>query len=164
MQLASPGHSDYGPNKRPTEIGDSHHDPGDVSAGSSSVQSEQAGGSVAARAKNREPGFLTIREAASLLRVSESTIRNAVRNGQLRAFRFGNRGGSIRIAADDFQQYVTSCETPGPRRTAKGAGSGNGLFKALDGRKLLAAWQRQGVLDGPPSDSSAPSSGSRYVP
>lgn len=164
MRPLSYGRSPPGPDSHRTGIDGNHHSLAGNSAQLSSSTSEQPDGSVVVHAESREPGFLTIRDAASLLRVSQSTIRNAVRNGQLRAFRFGNRGGSIRIAADDFQEYVTSCETPGPRRPAKAAGSGNGLFKALDGRKLLAAWQRQGVLDGPPSDSSAPSSGLRYVP
>ena len=109
-------------------------------------------------------GLLTIREAAALLRVSESTIRNAIHNGQLKAFRFGARGGSIRIAPADLEDYTASCATDAKHRTTCPTGSGNGLFKALDGRKLLAAWRQQGVLDDPPNGNNVPSSESRYAP
>ncbi len=50
----------------------------------------------------QDRSLLTIREAAALLRVSQSTVRNAIRAGQLRAFRFGIRGGGIRIGLADL--------------------------------------------------------------
>jgi len=128
-------------NKRPCGEGDISHSP--------SVQ---------------DGGLLTIREVAALLRVSESTIRNAIRNGQLQAFRFGTRGGSIRIAVADIENYTASCTTATRQRTNSINKPNTGLFKALDGRKLLAAWRQQGVLDGPPSDNNVPSSGSRCAP
>jgi excisionase family DNA binding protein len=98
-------------------------------------------------ARGCEPRFLTIREAAGALRVSESTIRNAISSGQLRAFRFGARGGSIRIGMADLEDYMASCTTAKPKdRTA--VHQGGSLFKSLDAGRLLAAWKRQGVLDG----------------
>lgn len=98
-------------------------------------------------AQSCKPGFLTIREAAGVLRVSESTIRNAIGSGQLRAFRFGARGGSIRIGKVDLEDYMASCTTAKPKgRTA--VHQGGSLFKSLDAGRLLAAWKRQGVLDG----------------
>jgi excisionase family DNA binding protein len=92
--------------------------------------------------------LLTIRETASLLRVSESTVRNAIRSGQLKAFRFGTRGGSIRIAPADLDDYTASCSTAAtPRLPQKSSGRSKGTpFKSLDGAKLLAAWRRQGVF------------------
>jgi len=110
------------------------------------------------------PALITIREAAGRLRVSESTVRNAVRQGRLRAFRFGVRGGSIRISPADLDDYMASCATssPSPTRVANAA---NGTpFKNLDGPRLLAAWRRQGVLGDQPSEDSAPSSESRCGP
>jgi excisionase family DNA binding protein len=87
---------------------------------------------------------LTIREAAGVLRISESTIRNAVSSGRLRAFRFGNRGGSIRIAQADLDDYITGAATaPLVSRTSAPSG---GQFRHLDASKLLAAWRQQGVL------------------
>jgi excisionase family DNA binding protein len=110
------------------------------------------------------PGLLTIREAADVLRVSESTIRNAVGSGRLRAFRFGVRGGSIRIGRADLEDYMASCATVG-RPAGRAAGrAGGGLFKSLDADRLLAAWRQQGVFDSRQGEHSAPSSGSSYVP
>ena len=105
------------------------------------------------------PGLLTIREAADVLRVSESTIRNAIGSGRLRAFRFGVRGGSIRIGRADLEDYMASCATAAqPAGRACGRADG-GLFKSLDAGRLLAAWRRQGVLDGQPGERSDRSSG-----
>lgn len=109
-------------------------------------------------------GLLTIREVAALLRVSESTVRNAIHDGQLKAFRFGARGGSIRIAPVDLEDYTASCATVAKSKTTCPTGSDAGLFKALDGGKLLAAWRQQGVLGDPPSGNNVPSSESRYAP
>lgn len=94
------------------------------------------------------PSVLTIAEAASLLRISESTIRNAIRLGQLRAFRFGTRCGAIRITVADLNDYTTACATAPPKTTTPGRTTSGTPFKSLDAGRLLAAWQRQGVLDG----------------
>ena len=103
---------------------------------------------------------LTIAEAASLLRISESTIRNAIRSGQLRAFRFGARCGAIRITVADLNDYTTACATT-PAKTIKLGHAASGTpFKSLDAGRLLAAWQRQGVLDGRLVESHSPSFGS----
>ena len=100
---------------------------------------------------------LTIREAAGLLRVSESTVRNAIGSGRMRAYRFGVRGGSIRIGRADLEDYMASCATAA-RPTGRAAGRADGgLFKSLDAGRLLAAWRRQGVFDGRPNECSAPS-------
>jgi len=110
--------------------------------------------------------LLTIREAAALLRISQSTIRNAVHSGQLRAFRFGTRRGTIRIAASDLDDYAAACATGTPnRRSRPAAARTNGsIFKCLDAKRLLAAWRQQDALGGPPDGCSAPSCGSSYAP
>ena len=120
--------------------------------------------SIGLAAAGPATGLLTIREAADVLRVSESTIRNAISSGRLRAFRFGVRGGSIRIGRADLEDYMASCATaarPAGRSTGHADG---GLFKNLDAGQLLAAWRRQGVLGDQQDEHSAPSSGSSYVP
>lgn len=102
--------------------------------------------------------LLTIREAAGLLRVSPSTIRNAIRAGRLRAFRFGIRGGSIRIGLADLDDYQAACATTPPPMAKAQAGSAAGsTFKCLDAKRLLAAWRQQGALAGQPSGRSAQS-------
>lgn len=108
--------------------------------------------------------LLTIREAAALLRISDSTIRNAIRNGQLRAFRFGTRGGTIRIVPADLDDYVAGCATTKPSSPQLASNTVGGRFKNLDASKLLAAWRQRGVLDDQPNDSRAPSSGSCDAP
>ena len=139
---------------------DNHYLPSGVSVSSSAVPVEQA--EDLATAKGREPSFLTIREAAHVLRVSESTIRNAIGSGRLRAFRFGNRGGSIRIAQADLDDYISGAATaPLVSRTSAPTGR---QFKHLDASKLLSAWRRQGVLGAPPDGSNARSSGSSDAP
>ena len=108
--------------------------------------------------------FLTIREAAGLLRVSESTVRNAIRAGQLRAFRFGLRGGSIRLSPTDLEAYMAACATEADRVQIAPRRPCGGAFQNLNAAKLLAAWRRQGVLPDRPSDNNAPSSGCSYDP
>ena len=109
-------------------------------------------------------GLLTIREAAAMLRISESTVRNAIRSGQLRAFRFGTRGGSIRIAPVDLQEYIASCATAKPSCPKVAPTTAGGRFKHLDASKLLSAWRQQGVLGAPQDGNNAPSSGSSDAP
>lgn len=108
--------------------------------------------------------FLTIREAADLLRVSQSTIRNAIQSGQLAAHRFGLRGGSIRITLAALNAYVAACGTVAePESPAAISGEVPG-YRHLNPQRLLAAWQRQGVRAGRPGASNARSSGSKCGP
>jgi excisionase family DNA binding protein len=93
-------------------------------------------------AAGQHPGLLTIREASALLRLSESTIRNAIRLGQLRAYRFGTRGGSIRIGQADLDDYVAGAATApcqGHMSVGPFPPSTGGEFKSLDASRLLAA-------------------------
>ena len=108
--------------------------------------------------------LLTIREAAGMLRISDSTVRNAIRSGQLRAFRFGARGGSIRIAPADLQDYIAGCATTKPSCSPEALTTAGGRFKHLNASKLLAAWRQQGVLGAPRDGNNAPSSGSSGAP
>jgi excisionase family DNA binding protein len=51
--------------------------------------------------------FLTISEVAELLRVSESTIRSYIRNGQLPCLKLGNgRSAAVRIRRSDIDALV----------------------------------------------------------
>jgi len=55
---------------------------------------------------------VTVAEAAALLRVSENTIRNAIRAGQLPALRvgIGKKGGAYRILQEDLEAFVARCK------------------------------------------------------
>ena len=142
MQPSAAGDFGSAPGTFLPAVSGNHYPQSGISVSPPAVPAEQAKDIVVA--KKREPSFLTIREAANILRVSEGTIRNAVGSGRLRAFRFGNRGGSIRIATADLDDYIAgAATTPLASRTSAPTG---GQFKHLDASKLLAAWQRQGVV------------------
>ena len=49
------------------------------------------------------PGFLTPREVAEVLRVSDMTVYRLIRSGELRALRIGK---SFRISEEDFDLYL----------------------------------------------------------
>ncbi|MHB8953132.1 MAG: helix-turn-helix domain-containing protein [Pirellulaceae bacterium] len=55
--------------------------------------------------------LLTVREVATLLRVSPSLVYQLVEGRQLAAHRIGNRHGAIRIAAADVQDYLARCRS-----------------------------------------------------
>jgi excisionase family DNA binding protein len=152
MQASAASGFGSAPGTFPAATGGNHYSPSGISASSPTAPAEQAEDFAGAR--KRKPGFLTIREAAHVLRVSESTIRNAVGSGRLRAFRFGNRGGSIRIAQADLDDYITGAATaPLVARTSAPTG---GQFKHLNASKLLAAWRQQGVLGKQQEKSAGP--------
>lgn len=49
------------------------------------------------------PGFLTPREVAEALRVSDMTVYRLIKFGELRALRIGK---SFRISEEDFDTYL----------------------------------------------------------
>ena len=54
---------------------------------------------------NESKPYLTVVEAADLSRLGESTIRHAIRKGQLRAHKVGER---VIIKREDLEQFVES--------------------------------------------------------
>jgi excisionase family DNA binding protein len=161
MQPFAAAAFDSAPGTSPPAASGNHYSPSGSSTPSPAVSQERA--KIAGAASGSESGFLTIREVAAVLRVSESTIRNAIGSGRLRAFRFGNRGGSIRIGRADLEDYMALCATAARRSVRNSSRSGGSLFKNLDGSRLLAAWRQQGVLDGQQGERSGPSSGKGSV-
>lgn len=57
----------------------------------------------AQQSRNDRPGFLTPREVAEALRVSDMTVYRLIKSGELRALRIGK---SFRISEDDFDAYI----------------------------------------------------------
>ncbi len=55
------------------------------------------------RSASSRPGFLTPREVAEALRVSDMTVYRLIKSGELRALRIGK---SFRISEDDFDRYL----------------------------------------------------------
>ncbi len=60
---------------------------------------------------------MTVREAAIRLSVSESTVYALVRNGLLRCVRNGLGRGTVRISAEQLQQYLEGAAVPPPPKS-----------------------------------------------
>ena len=51
--------------------------------------------------------FLTVKQVAERLQVSQGTIYAAINEGKLKAYRFGNRGrGTLRVTEAALQDYL----------------------------------------------------------
>jgi excisionase family DNA binding protein len=103
--------------------------------------------------------MLRVRDVASRLNCSLSTVYVLIENGRLPAHRVGLRKG-IRVSEEDLRAYLERnrgiVEQPRPAsRVLTGT-----QFRHLDGERLRAAWQRQGVPFDRTGADSAPSSGS----
>lgn len=61
--------------------------------------------------------MITIAAAAESLGIGESTVRDAIRSGKLRHYRFGVGRGTIRIDPVDLEAYRQRClvGTPEPQ-------------------------------------------------
>ena len=55
--------------------------------------------------------MLTLHEVADLLKMKESTIRSWIKNGDLRAFKFGREW---RVAEKDLESFVLAHASDGP--------------------------------------------------
>lgn len=55
---------------------------------------------------NREPKWLTLKEASAASGVSEGRLRGAVERGLLRSFRTGVHGTWIRVTPDSLYSYI----------------------------------------------------------
>jgi excisionase family DNA binding protein len=53
--------------------------------------------------------YVTVAEAAALLRLSDSTIRRRLESGNISGYRFGER--SIRIPASELRAFVSKSRT-----------------------------------------------------
>lgn len=56
--------------------------------------------------------YLTMREVAETLGLSEATIRKLVRSQEIPALRIGPAGKTVRIAAVDLEAYIQAHKTP----------------------------------------------------
>lgn len=51
--------------------------------------------------------LLTLREVATVMKVSESTVRRLIQSGSLTAYKIGQRG-QLRIKEKDLERYLES--------------------------------------------------------
>ncbi len=55
--------------------------------------------------------FLTVKEVANILRVSESTVRNYIKQGIIKAIKFGsNRRATVRIPKTEVEKFYSMDE------------------------------------------------------
>ncbi len=60
------------------------------------------------------PTLLTLREAARVLRMAESTVRAAVKAGTLPAIRYGSKPGArLFFTLEDLRAFITKHRTAG---------------------------------------------------
>jgi excisionase family DNA binding protein len=118
--------------------------------------------------KPSEPVLLTVKQAADQLGISTGTVFGLCASKKLRHLRLGAGRGTIRIRITDLAEYLDgatvgpNASTPLPPRSKQGKKVAD--FTNLDGDRLLAAWQQQGVLAGRQGGRSAPSYGSSNGP
>jgi excisionase family DNA binding protein len=102
--------------------------------------------------------LLTVAETAALLSISKSMVYQLKDGGALPFYRIG--AGAIRFNEEDLLVYLASCkiEAGTKRPTAARPSSSARPFKHLNGERLLAAWQKQGVRIGRQDARNAPTS------
>jgi len=97
----------------------------------------------------------TIKEVAEILRVSPNQVRNAIREGFLRAFQLKAKGrGTYRVEKRDLEEYLGGClvGTPSPDRKRPPRISGGRLLTHLEPTWLPGSSPR-------PASRSQPSGG-----
>ena len=56
--------------------------------------------------------FLTVREVAQILRVSDSTIRNYIKQGLIKAIKLGNnRRATVRVPKSEVEKFYGASST-----------------------------------------------------
>jgi putative molybdopterin biosynthesis protein len=68
--------------------------------------------------------FMTTRELADLLRVSEMTVRRLVNRGEIPCYRFGRK---MRFLVEDVQKFMTRSKTLAKAGEIRERGLFNGL-------------------------------------
>jgi excisionase family DNA binding protein len=102
--------------------------------------------------------YLSLSQTAERLNLSGGTVRNEIKSGRLRAYRFR---GAYRIEEGDLAEYIRSCRLESREPEAKPPAPGPTTLKHLDGARLRAAWNAQGILAPQKGGGSARSSGLR---
>jgi len=108
--------------------------------------------------------LLTVKQVAEQLSVSDSTIYALAENRMLVGCKIGVGRGTWRFHQSDVEAYLQASKTDQPEQAPGPRAKKPPPFKHLDGERLRAAWQRQGVPVGRPDGGSALSSESSYAP
>jgi excisionase family DNA binding protein len=111
--------------------------------------------------------MLKLIEVAVRLNCSLSNVYALVQSGRLPAVATGANGKGYRVREEDFQAFIDEGRKGrrSPPLPAKENPRPQGrLFKHLDGERLRAAWQRQGVLADLTGEGNVPSSESSCDP
>ena len=62
--------------------------------------------------------MLNVRDVATMLHVSQSTVYAMVESGRLVSYRVGNGRGAIRVREQDLETYLESCRVE-PKRNGE---------------------------------------------
>jgi excisionase family DNA binding protein len=76
--------------------------------------------------------WLTIREAAEILKLSEHTVRDRVREGKIPSTKLGYR--TVRIRRADIESRLPSAPLALPERGLDRAGMGRWLLEVVEGQ------------------------------
>ena len=102
--------------------------------------------------------LMKVNEVAQALSVSNSLVYQLIAAGKLPCHRIGTGRGAIRVNRDDLEAFLSECRTQRASQPRSSSFEPKGrCFKHLDGQRLLAAWQQQGVRVDRPSEDNAPS-------
>src|SRR5262245_54301547 len=108
--------------------------------------------------------LLTVKQVAEQLNVSDALIYALAESEKLVGYKIGVGRGTWRFHESDVLDFLQASKSahrqPAPRPRAKRPQP----FRHLDGERLRAAWQRQGVPVDPPNADSALSSESSCAP
>lgn len=94
------------------------------------------------------PPWLSVKQIADFLNVSENNIRNVIESEQLIAHRIGSGRGVIRVSVKEFQLYLDrvkqapSVEPPTPRRNQRKLPIVGTTFKHVDVTRVLESKNR----------------------
>ncbi len=102
--------------------------------------------------------MLSVKQVAGRLNVSVGTIYGLVNRGRLAAYRIGVGRGTLRIPEESIERFLESNIVDGRGIASPPPTTGATPFKHLDGDRLRAAWQKQGVrADRPDGRNARPS-------
>lgn len=89
--------------------------------------------------------LLTVKQVAEQLNVSDALIYALAENQQLIGYKIGVGRGTWRFDEADVLAFLQASKSTPKRPDSRPRTKKPQPFKHLDGERLLAAWQRQGV-------------------
>ncbi len=108
--------------------------------------------------------LLRLSEVAERLKCSISNVHNLKDAGKLAVISTGASGKGYRVELEELERFIAQQRVeivrqipPFPKKSDPGPVNSPRPFENLDGDRLFAAWQKQGVISGRPNEDNAPS-------